>query len=188
MDGYNIGHDPTPGGVTPTPTKAADTHSPADSSPAQGRAGEFVVPVGVPFYTAALAAAAAGYSSMRYPDPTSGTYTVYPTTPDALAGYAQNTGAQSSAAAARALVPVPTPEPHYGIAAQSVPPMGGNAASLMPGAYQTSPWQPNGSGSVWATSLLHTGIAGGVEPAAAYDGGPAGPAQGQSTGQKVGGA
>ena len=188
MDGYDIGHDPTPGGVMPTPTRAADVHSPADTSLAQGRSGEFIVPPGTPFYTAALAAAAAGYASMKYPDPATGAYTVYPTTADALASYARNTGAQSSAAAARALAPVPTPEPHYGIPAQSVPPMGGNAASLIPGAYQTSPWQPNGSGSVWATSLLHTGIAGGVEPAAPLDGGPAGPAQGQDTGAKVGGA
>jgi hypothetical protein len=187
---FDIGHDPTPGGVTPTPTKAGDVKVPTDTAPAQGRSGTFVAPPGIPFYTAALAARAAGYDAMQFVTP-DGTATTYPTTAEALAQYARNTGAQSSAAAARALAPVPSPAPFAGIPAQSIPPMGGNAASLIYSShvYQTSPWQPNGSGTVWATSPLQSGPVGGVPAAEATAGGPPTTReQAQATGSRVTGA
>jgi hypothetical protein len=176
---YQLGHDPTPGGVTPTPTTAGrsalptaapntTTHGTPDSP-----AGTLTVPYGVPFYSAAVTAAAAGYAEINYPDVRGG-YTRYSVSPAALAEYARSTGSRAALATAGALRPGErSPGGFLGIAARSIPPMGGNAASLVTQGVHTASLHPSGSGSVWATNPMHTGIGGGEAPEGVTAGGPA---------------
>jgi hypothetical protein len=174
---YQLGHDPSPGGVTPTPTMAGrptvaapppttTTHGTPDSP-----AGVLTVPYGVPFYSAAVTAAGAGYAAIEYPD-MGGGYTRYDVSPAALAGYARSTGSRAALATAAALRPSPVDRPFLGIGARSVPPMGGNAASLVTNGVHTTSLHPSGSGSVWATNPMHTSIGGGEAPEGVTAGGP----------------
>ena len=183
---YDLAHNPYPSGATPTPTQAGRASSqPAagEAAPAPGKqdpAAVYVAPPGVPFYQAAVFAATHGYASMKYPDPTTGSYATYSTTTADIAQYARNTGAQTALAQAAAIRPgarVTAANPadaFLGVPAQSVAPMGGNASSLLwPASIGTSPIHPyQGTGSVWATSLLHSGPAGGVPAAEQEAGGP----------------
>jgi len=174
---YQLGHDPSPGGITPTPTMAGRSTMaapPPATTPhgtADAPAGTLTVPYGVPFYSAAVTAAAAGYAAIEYPDVRGG-YTRYDVTPAALAAYARSTGSRAALATAAALRPSPDGVPFLGIGARSVPPMGGNAASLVTQGVHTTSLHPSGSGSVWSTNPMHTGIGGGEAPEGVDAGGP----------------
>ncbi len=174
-----IPNNPQPDGRTPTPTLAGrispsrgETSATEHGTP-DHPSGTYVVPPGVPFYAAAAAAAAAGYAAISYPSATG--YAEYSVLPDALRGYAHATGTQATVAAAEAQVPGGRYAPPFlGVRAASHPPMGGNAASLIPPTLRTSLIHDGqGSGSTWATAQGHTGTAGGVPPNGPLAGGPA---------------
>jgi hypothetical protein len=168
-----VSHAPMVPGATPTPTQAARVGAPVEPG-AEHPGKVYAPPPGVPFFAAALYASQHGYSTVRYVDPTGGGTADYPVDAAAMTRYARAAGTQTAVATARAGEPGERyGAPFLGVNAQSVPPMGGAISSPLGNALATSLIHTaQGSGSVWATSPLHAGIAGGVLPSEVNAGGP----------------